>query len=384
MVPALITNLTPDPQRPEEEKLVTGKMPFQYPPMINHMARAIKEIHRHPTRTILLMDTTKTRPNLTISLTCRHQSTRHSKSHREELSYAIMMASEEGVVTLAGEASRHDVKPVGMTGPGRGNHLAMTTVRTTTATRISIALHAAAMTKGRAPAAMTMTQLHEEQREAAAVAEIHHRTPRLKGVTLHYPHQAAPMAAAVAVAAQLGHASQKDLQDKKPYDARTHLNEIAKSQTAFFLSPKCFGQRIHDEPIPHGFKIEKNIRQYNGVDMPLTWLQDYFNAVQFTGGSPNVAVCYLPLMLSGTARLWINDLAETSIQTWFDMQTAFTKNFEGTYKRPHNIGDLQWCRRADDETSRTFLARWLDMKNSCEGVTDESAILAFIDSLERG
>jgi hypothetical protein len=104
--------------------------------------------------------------------------------------------------------------------------------------------------------------------------------------------------------------------------------------------------------------------------------------VQFAGGSPNIAVCYLPLMLSGTARQWINDLAENSIQTWFDMQTAFTENFEGTYKRPHNIGDLQRCRRANDETSRTFLAGWLDMKNSCEGVTDESAILAFIDSLE--
>jgi hypothetical protein len=89
-------------------------------------------------------------------------------------------------------------------------------------------------------------------------------------------------------------------------------------------------------------------------------------------------------MLSGTARQWINDLAGNSIQTWFDMQTAFTENFEGTYKRPHNIGDLQRCRRADDETSRTFLARWLDMQNSCEGVTDESTILAFIDSLERG
>jgi hypothetical protein len=89
-------------------------------------------------------------------------------------------------------------------------------------------------------------------------------------------------------------------------------------------------------------------------------------------------------MLSGTAWQWINDLAENSIQTWFDMQTAFTENFEGTYKRPHNIGDLQRCRRADDETSQTFLARWLDMKNSCEGVTDKSTILAFIDSLERG
>jgi hypothetical protein len=58
----------------------------------------------------------------------------------------------------------------------------------------------------------------------------------------------------------------------------------------------------------------------------LTWLQDYFNAVQFAGGSPNVVVRNLPLMLSATARQWINDLMENSIQTWFDMQIAFTEN----------------------------------------------------------
>jgi hypothetical protein len=106
--------------------------------------------------------------------------------------------------------------------------------------------------------------------------------------------------------------------------------------------------------------------------------------VQFAGG---ITQCCCPLSAPdaiGTARQWINDLAENSIQIWFNMQTAFTKHFEGTYKRPHNIGDLQQCWRANDETSRTFLARWLDMKNSCEGVTDESAIFAFIDSLERG
>jgi hypothetical protein len=216
MVPALIMNLTSDPQRPEEEKLVTGQMPSQYPPMISHMARAIKEIHRHPTRTTLLMDTTKTRPNLAISPTCRHQSTRRSKSQREELSYAIMMASEEGVLTLAGETSHHDVKLVGMAGLGIGNHLAMTTARTATATRISIALHAAVMTKGRAPTAMTMTQLHEEQRKAVAVAEIHHRTSRVKGVTLHHPHQAAPMAAV----AQPGHAPPRKIRRTRSHTTR--------------------------------------------------------------------------------------------------------------------------------------------------------------------
>jgi hypothetical protein len=91
-----------------------------------------------------------------------------------------------------------------MADPSTGNNLAMTTARTVVATRISIALHIATMTKGKAPTAMTMIQLHAEQRKAIVVAKIHRRTSRAKGVTLHHPHQAAPMA--VAVAAQPGHA----------------------------------------------------------------------------------------------------------------------------------------------------------------------------------
>jgi hypothetical protein len=132
-----------------------------------------------------------------------------------------MMASEDGVVTLAGETSRHDVKLVEMAGPSIGNHLAMMTACTAAETKISIALHAATMTKGKAPTAMTMTQLHEEQREAAVVAEIHRRTSRVKGMTLHHPHQAAPMAAAVAVAAQPGHAP-----PEKIHRTRSHTTRV--------------------------------------------------------------------------------------------------------------------------------------------------------------
>jgi hypothetical protein len=131
-----------------------------------------------------------------------------------------MMASEEGVVTLAGEMSRHDVKPVRMSDPGIGNHLTMMTVRIAMVTRISIALHAATMTKGRATAAMMMTQLHEEQREAVVVVEIHHRTSRVKGVTLHHPHPAAPMAAAVAVAAQPGHVPPRKIRRTRSHTTR--------------------------------------------------------------------------------------------------------------------------------------------------------------------
>jgi hypothetical protein len=93
-------------------------------------------------------------------------------------------------------------------------------VRTVAAIKISIALHAAAMTKGKAPAAMTMIQLHEEQKEAVAVAEIHCRTPRVKGLILHHPHQAAPMAAVVAVATQPGHVPLEKIRRTRSHTTR--------------------------------------------------------------------------------------------------------------------------------------------------------------------
>jgi hypothetical protein len=61
MVLALITNLIPNPQRSEEEKLATGQTLSQYPLMIGHMAKTNKGIPHCLTRITLLMDTTKTR-----------------------------------------------------------------------------------------------------------------------------------------------------------------------------------------------------------------------------------------------------------------------------------------------------------------------------------
>jgi hypothetical protein len=207
MVHALITNLIPDPQKSEEEKLTIGQMPSQYPPMTCHTARAHREIHHHLARITLPMDTSKTMLLPAIRPTCRHQSIRHSKSQREVSSYATIMASEDEAVMLDAETICHNGKPVEMADPSKGNDLTMMTVCTVAVTRISIALPATMMTKGKAPAAMTMIHLHGEQREAIVVAEINHRMARVKDMTLRHLHQAAPMAAAVAAVAQQNHAS---------------------------------------------------------------------------------------------------------------------------------------------------------------------------------
>ena len=113
-------------------------------------------------------------------------------------------------------------------------------------------------------------------------------------------------------------------------------------------------------------------------------MQDYSKAIHIAGGNPNVVVKYLPLMLTGTSQQWIDDLPEKSICNWLDMHEAFTMNFEGMYKRPCTVGDLQWCVQEKDETSHAYQSRRLDMKNSCAGVHEQTAMAAFVDGLEKG
>jgi hypothetical protein len=156
MVPVLTTNLISDPRRSEEEKLITRQTLSQYPPMIGHIAKAHKEIPHRLTRITLLMDTIKTRALPAIRPICHHQSIRHWRSLREDLSYVKTTANGDGAVMLAAETSRHDEKLVEMADPSKGNSLGMMTARTAAETGIIITLPTAMMTKGKATAAMTM------------------------------------------------------------------------------------------------------------------------------------------------------------------------------------------------------------------------------------
>src|SRR3954462_13348569 len=66
------------------------------------------------------------------------------------------------------------------------------------------------------------------------------------------------------------------------------------------------------------------------------------------------------------------------------MQSASFSNFKGTYRRPCKVEDLQCCTQRPGETCREYLGRWIDTKNSFEGVNEQTAIEAFIAGLPMG
>jgi hypothetical protein len=108
-----------------------------------------------------------------------------------------------------------------------------------------------------------------------------------------------------------------------PDDARYKLNkiyliEMVERQGA--LCPLCFGSRIMGEPAPQYFKLARGARTYNGSTKPEDWLEDYATAVNIVGGNLQWAVRYVPRMLEGPARIWLNNLPEGSINGWVDFE----------------------------------------------------------------
>ena len=88
---------------------------------------------------------------------------------------------------------------------------------------------------------------------------------------------------------------------------------------------------------------------------PQTWLDDYRIAVQIGDGGDEIAMMHLPLMLEGSTRTWLNQLPPNSIWIWEDLERVFIKNFEGTYKRPGGLTELQFCVQGNTESTWDYI-----------------------------
>jgi hypothetical protein len=169
-------------------------------------------------------------------------------------------------------------------------------------------------------------------------------------------------------------------------DARHWLNQLADSkfdEEESLAGPVCFG-RIRNEPFPAKFVLPRDMPKYTGAVKPEDWLSDYVTTIDIAGGNKRTTVRYAPLMLTGSARTWLNSLSALQINSWHDFQEAFIKNFTGTYKRPPRPWQLALCKQGPDEPDRDYLTRWFELRNSCEGVGEEQAIGYFMDECREG
>ncbi|KAI5011924.1 hypothetical protein ZWY2020_024058 [Hordeum vulgare] len=137
--------------------------------------------------------------------------------------------------------------------------------------------------------------------------------------------------------------------------------------------PECFSRAIRSADIPPNFRLATGISKFTGESKPETWLDDYRVAVQIGGGDDHVAMKHLPLMLDGSARAWLNQLAPSSIYSWADLARVFIRTFEGTCKRPAGLVELQHCVQKQNEPLHDFIQRWTTLYHTVENVTEHQA-----------
>jgi hypothetical protein len=108
--------------------------------------------------------------------------------------------------------------------------------------------------------------------------------------------------------------------------ARHRLNQLGDSKfdkEESLVGPVYFGPCIHNEPFPAKFALPRDMPKYTGEVKPEDWLSDYVTAVDIAGGNKRIAVRYALLMLTKSARTWLNSLPALQINLWHDFQEAF-------------------------------------------------------------
>nr|AAP53804.1 retrotransposon protein, putative, unclassified [Oryza sativa Japonica Group] len=117
--------------------------------------------------------------------------------------------------------------------------------------------------------------------------------------------------------------------------------------------------------------------KYNGSVNPAEFLQIYTTGIEAAGADDRVMANFIPMALKGQARGWLMNLPPASVHSWEDLCQQFTTNFQGTYPRPGEEADLHAVQRRDDESLRSYIQRFCQVRNTIPCIPAHAVIYAF-------
>nr|CAD39966.2 OSJNBa0072D08.5 [Oryza sativa Japonica Group] len=117
--------------------------------------------------------------------------------------------------------------------------------------------------------------------------------------------------------------------------------------------------------------------KYDGSVNPAEFLQVYTTGIEAAGGDDRIMANFFPMALKGQARGWLMNLPPASVHSWEDLCQQFTMNFQGTYPRPGEEADLHAVQRRDDESLRSYIQRFCQVRNTISCIPAHAVIYAF-------
>nr|ABF98055.1 retrotransposon protein, putative, unclassified [Oryza sativa Japonica Group] len=117
--------------------------------------------------------------------------------------------------------------------------------------------------------------------------------------------------------------------------------------------------------------------KYDRSVNPAEFLQIYTTGIEAAGGDDRVMANFFPMALKGQARGWLMNLPPASVHSWEDLCQQFTTNFQGIYPRPGEEADLHAVQRRNDESLRSYIQRFCQVRNTIPCIPAHAVIYAF-------
>nr|XP_023887953.1 uncharacterized protein LOC112000079 [Quercus suber] len=91
-----------------------------------------------------------------------------------------------------------------------------------------------------------------------------------------------------------------------------------------------------------------------------------------------------PTTLKGPARIWFSRLTPNSIITFKELSTQFTSHFIGGHRYKKSTACLMSIKQWEDETLRSYIARFNKEALSIDETDDKILVVAFTNGLRKG
>ncbi|XP_019235150.1 PREDICTED: uncharacterized protein LOC109215529 [Nicotiana attenuata] len=177
---------------------------------------------------------------------------------------------------------------------------------------------------------------------------------------------------------------------------REHQERVDKIPDAPKLLPKRDAGRFVEQPysdeaaphaIPKTFKMPPYLKIYDGTIDPEDHIIHYVTAVKGNDLAkeqvPSILLKKFGETLTGGALTWYSQLPARSVQTFEEMADKFVTAHAGAKKAEARVNDIFAIRHSPGEGLRDFLARFNRVRMTLPNVSEEMAVAAFQNGLNR-
>ena len=137
-----------------------------------------------------------------------------------------------------------------------------------------------------------------------------------------------------------------------------------------------FTTSVNSFPFPPKFHMPQ-VENYDGNKDPLDHLES-FKILMHLQGVPDKIMCRaFPTMLKGPTRIWFSRLTPNSISTFKELNAQFAMHFIEGHRYKKSTACLISIKQREDETLRSYIARFNKEALSIDEADDKILVAAF-------